>query len=215
MDRAPRILKARDRAVTSGDFELLAMEAGTIARAKALPLVHPEFPGMAVPGTITVVLIPELAGSLEEQLKVPSARPVESLLRTVCNYLDARRLLTTELYVVGPIYVPVTVRLVGVVAPGADAAEASQALNLAMRRFFHPIYGGSDGKGWPFGGTIRYADLYRAALDSGILRLEEVEVRRDGEPFGHCADVPITAHALIELREVMVTINEDVAEAVS
>jgi predicted phage baseplate assembly protein len=215
MDRAPRILKARDRAVTSGDFELLAMEAGTIARAKALPLVHPEFPGMAVPGTITVVLIPELAGSLEEQLKVPSARPVESLLRTVCNYLDARRLLTTELYVVGPIYVPVTVRLVGVIAPGADAAEASQALNLAMRRFFHPIYGGSDGKGWPFGGTIRYADLYRAALDSGILRLEEVEVRRDGEPFGHCADVPITAHALIELREVMVTINEDVAEAVS
>ena len=212
MDRAPRILKARDRAVTNGDFELLAMEAGTIARAKALPLVHPEFPGMAVPGTVTVVLIPELAGPLEDQLKVPAVRPVESLLRTVCNYLDARRLLTTELYVVGPVYVPVTVRLVGVITPGADAADASAALNLAMRKYFHPIYGGNDGRGWPFGGTIRYADLYRAALSAGILRLDEVEVRRDGEPFGHCADVPISAHALIELTEVLVTINEDIAE---
>lgn len=214
MERAPQVLKARDRAVTPGDFELLAKEAGTIARAKALPLVHPEFPGIDVPGVVTVVVVPEIAGPREAQLLVAAPRPVEALLRTVCSHLDLRRMLTTELYVVGPVYVPVELRLAAVVAPGTDAAEASNALTAAMRTFLHPLYGGNDGHGWPFGGPIRYADLYRAALGSGIARLEEVEIRRDGQPFGQCMDVPIAAHALIELTGVSVTIVEDVGEAV-
>jgi predicted phage baseplate assembly protein len=215
MERAPRILKARDRAVTSGDFELLAMETGSIARAKALPLFHPDFPGIDVPGVVTVVVVPEIIGSREAQLLVPATRPVESLLRTICNYLDARRLLTTELYVVGPVYVPVSLRLEAVVTPGADAAEASNALTQAMRRFFHPLFGGVDGKGWPFGGTIRYADLYRAALVKGIQRLSYVEIIRDNQPFGQCMDVPIEANALIELVDVSITVSEDLAEALA
>lgn len=212
MDRAPRVLKARDRAVTSGDFELLAMEAGTIARAKAMPLVHPEFPEIDVPGVVTVVVIPELVGSLAEQIEVPAPRPVESLLRTVCGYLDARRMLTTELYVVGPSYVPVSLRLEAVIAPGRDGAEISRALVAAMRQFFHPLHGGTAGKGWPFGGTIRYAELYRAALAAGIERLEDVEIVREGQPFGLCADVPMPANCLIELVEVSVSVTEDLTE---
>ena len=38
--RAPRSIKSRCRAVTAEDFEQLAMQAATIKRAKALPLVH-------------------------------------------------------------------------------------------------------------------------------------------------------------------------------
>ena len=212
MERAPRVLKARDRAVTSGDFELLAMEAGTVARAKAMPLVHPDFPGMDVPGTVTVVVIPELVGTLEQQIAIAAPRPVESLLRTVCSYLDARRLLTTELYVVGPQYVPVSLELSAVISPGSDGAELGQALRLAMQKFFHPIHGGSDGKGWPFGGTIRYADLYRVTLSTGVLRLDDIEIRREGTPFGSCQDVPIAGHALIELTEVSISVTEDTAE---
>lgn len=213
MERAPRVLKARDRAVTSGDFELLAMETGIIARAKAFPLFHPDFPGIEVPGVVTVIVVPEIAGSPEDQLLVPAPRPVETMLRTICNYLDARRLLTTELYVVGPTYVPVSLRLSAVVTPGADAAKASNALSDAMRRFFHPILGGLDGSGWPFGGTIRYGDLYRTALVEGIERLTDVEIIRDGQPFGQCTDVPIDTNALIDLVDVSVTVVEDVEEA--
>ena len=213
MERAPRVLKARDRAVTSGDFELLAMETGVIARAKALPLFHPDFPGIQVPGVVTVLVVPEIIGSEDEQLLVAAPRPVESLLRTVCNYLDLRRLLTTELYVVGPQYVPVSLRIEAVVTPGSDAAEASNRLSVAMRRFFHPLYGGVDGMGWPFGGTIRYGDLYRAALVDGVQRLSDIEIVRDGQPFGQCTDVPIDPAALIELVEVSVTMTEDVEEA--
>ena len=43
--RAPHAIRSRYRAVTAEDFELLAMEASSIKRAKALPLYHPDFPG--------------------------------------------------------------------------------------------------------------------------------------------------------------------------
>jgi hypothetical protein len=162
---------------------------------------------------VTVIVVPELTGTIDEQLLVAAPRPVESLLRTICNYLDARRMLTTELYVTGPSYVPVRLQLSAIVAPGADAAEATAALITAMRRFFHPIYGGVDGSGWPFGGTIRYGDLYRAALVPGVLRLDDVEIVREDQPFGKCTDVPIDNFALIDLVDVEVTMDEDVAGA--
>jgi predicted phage baseplate assembly protein len=210
MARAPRVLKARDRAVTNQDFELLAMEAGTIARAKALPLSHPEFPGIEVPGVVTVVVIPEIAAELEaDRIKVAAPRPSESLLRTVCAYLDERRLLTTELYVVGPTYVPVSIRMQAVLAPDADAAETTAAIEAAVRRFLHPIYGGTAGTGWEFGGPIRYAELYRMGLVSGVLRYDEIAVTRDDQPFGDCQDVPIAAGALVELTDIAITVSDD------
>lgn len=212
MERAPRVLKAGDRAVTAGDYELLAMAAGTIARAKAMPLVNPDFPGVKVPGTITVVVIPAIAGTMDEQILVPAPKPVESLLRTVCSALDARRMLTTELYVVGPTYVPITVDISAVLSSDADSAETGAALTAALRTFLHPLYGGADGTGWPFGGPIRYGDLYRAALVPGVERLDAITVTRQGQPFGTCADVPIDANALIELTDLTIALNTD-AEA--
>lgn len=213
MARAPRILKARDRAVTSGDFELLAMEAGVVARAKALPLSHPEFPGIKVPGVVTVVVIPEIAAKTEaERIQVAAPKPGESLLRTICAYLDERRLLTTELFVIGPRYTPVKVEIDGIIRPDADAAETRAAIETAVRRFLHPIYGGNAGTGWAFGGTIRYAELYRAALTSGVVRLDRIAVTRDDQPFGNCEDVPIDPEALVELTSIGVTLAED-AEA--
>ena len=48
--RAPAAIRARCRAVTADDFEFFATQAANIARAKALPLRHPDFPDVAVPG---------------------------------------------------------------------------------------------------------------------------------------------------------------------
>uniref|UniRef100_UPI0035CBCB26 putative baseplate assembly protein n=1 Tax=uncultured Sphingomonas sp. TaxID=158754 RepID=UPI0035CBCB26 len=209
MERAPRVLKARDRAVTAGDYELLAMAAGTIARAKAMPLVNPDFPGIQVPGTISVVVIPAIAGTRDQQILVSAPRPVESLLRTICAALDARRMMTTELYVVGPVYVPVSLDIAAILTDDADSSETGALLTAALRTFLHPLYGGADGKGWPFGGTIRYGDLYRAALVSGVDRLDSITVTRNGQPFGTCADVPIDANALVELTDLTIALNTE------
>ena len=57
--RAPAAIRARCRAVTADDFEFFAGEAANIARARALPLRHPDFPDVAVPGVVTVVVVPD------------------------------------------------------------------------------------------------------------------------------------------------------------
>ena len=48
----------------------------TSRRAKALPLHHPDFPGVAVPGAVTVIVVPDVDGA--------APRPSEGTLRTVC-----------------------------------------------------------------------------------------------------------------------------------
>src|SRR5262249_44954060 len=99
--RAPGMLRTRDRAVTPEDYERLAVESGPIARAKALPLRHPDFPTMEVPGVVSVVVVPNVPGD--------APMPNSVTLRTVCDYLESRRLLTTELYVVPPRYRTITI----------------------------------------------------------------------------------------------------------
>jgi predicted phage baseplate assembly protein len=58
--RAPQVLKTRCRAVTADDFQTLARQAANIARANTIPLANPAFPGATVPGSITVVVVPNI-----------------------------------------------------------------------------------------------------------------------------------------------------------
>ncbi|RYG25204.1 putative baseplate assembly protein, partial [bacterium] len=57
--RAPVSIKSRDRAVTVEDYEAFASQAANVARAKALPLVHPSYPNVKVPGSITIIVVPD------------------------------------------------------------------------------------------------------------------------------------------------------------
>jgi predicted phage baseplate assembly protein len=197
--RAPEALKSRDRAVTAEDFELLAKQAGPIARAKALPLNHPDFPGMQVPGVVTVIVVPDVDGA--------TPTPSAGLLRTVCAYLDKRRIISTELYVIAPTYVPVSVSVTVVPQSDADTSEVSQAVEESIATFLSPLKGGAKGDGWPFGGTIFYGDLYRAALAANVQRVQSLTVTLDGEDYSACSDVPIPAGTLLNVTGVTVTID--------
>ena len=130
IDRAPQALQTQNRAVTAADYELLATQAGPIARAKALPLYHPDFPGMSVPGVVTVIVVPNVSS--------PAPMPSPGLLRTVCAYLDARRLIATELYVIAPTYVPVTITLQVLAQPDADTGTVELAVEAALTTLPRP-----------------------------------------------------------------------------
>ena len=131
--RAPHAIRSRCRAVTAEDFELLAMEASSIKRAKALPLYHPDFPGVKVPGVVTVIVVPDGDG--------PAPTPSEGTLRTVCAYLDQRRLLTTELYVIKPGYQRVEIRAEIIVNDDADLAEVKKSSRTVAARLFSSAQG--------------------------------------------------------------------------
>jgi predicted phage baseplate assembly protein len=194
--RAPRSIKSRERAVAPEDFESLALGAAAIKRAKALPLYHPRFEGVEVPGAVSVIIVPDVEGE--------APFPSEGTLRTVCAYLDQRRLLTTELFVLPPSYREVKVTADVVVHDGADLADVKLAIEDTLRRYFHPLIGGDesslsqDGSGWPFGGDIYYAMVIHRLMVPGVMRIAELHIELDGETAPPCCDITIEPIALLK-----------------
>ncbi len=192
--RAPLALKSNDRAVTGEDFEYLASQSpgANVRRAKALPLFHPNFPNGPVPGVVTVIVVPDS--------EAPNPRPNQTTLQSVCQYLNARRLLTSEVYVVGPTYRKIKVQVNLLVKPGADLAIVKNSVLQNLNTFFSPLLGGTDGTGWPFGGEIFYSDVYRAIFDvDGVQRIQnnQLILFLDDLRQQLCRDVPINPGELL------------------
>jgi predicted phage baseplate assembly protein len=189
--RARQTLRARERAVSVEDFELLAKQAGNVRRAKALPLTHPLFPGVKVPGTVTVIIVPDS--------KAPNPQPSDGLLRTVCASLEARRLLTTELFVIGPRYVAVSVEATVIATDEADPGRVKQDVEAALSAYLNPLTGGDDGLGWPFGGTLRYSKIVQRVFSvAGVDSVPSLVLIVDGDRQPECRDVePIAPQVLV------------------
>lgn len=192
IDRVPQMLKSHERAVTREDFEMHARAAGGIARARALPLFHPEFPGVEVPGVVSVIVVPE-----PDDLADPAPMPTESTLRAVCAELDSRRLATVELYVVAPTYAEISISAELVCRDDADLAAAKQAALAAIGDYFHPLRGGDDGRGWPFGGDIYYSQVLQRLQVAGVRRVARLQIALDGEAATACSDVALPPNVLL------------------
>lgn len=194
--RAVGSLRTRDRAVTPEDFEQLAVAAG-VARAKALPLRHPDFPGVQVPGVVSVVVVPNVPGAA-------APTPNAATLRSVCQYLDARRLLTTEVYVVPPRYRVIRVNATLIVEDTVDLAAVQNAAAQSLQRYFDPLVGGEastltrDGSGWPFGGGIYYSLVVRRLLVDGVKRIANLTLQLDDDaPAPPCGDLALDPDMLL------------------
>jgi predicted phage baseplate assembly protein len=177
MRLAPDSIKARDRAVTAADYEILATQASTdVAVVRCLePRIweaNPPAPFVAgdpwtfaaidrSPGNVTVIIVPGDGAGVPR----PDATP--DLLRTVQAYLDDRRTLTARLTITGPRYVPIqAVAMVNVWQTAIDQGLATQVgvQNFVMQQiqqYLHPVHGGLDGSGWQVGQSVFIADLFK------------------------------------------------------
>jgi predicted phage baseplate assembly protein len=193
--RAPQAIKSRERAVTAEDYELLAVRAGNIARAKALPLHHADYPNVSVPGVVSVIVVPDVDGE--------APMPSEATLKTVCAYLNERRLLTAELYVLKPTYRKVEVDAELIAADDADLAEVKVTAETSLKTYFHPLRGGEDstleehGSGWGFGDDVYYSKVYSRLLIPGVKRIAGLTIAIDGERCPPCSDVHIDGWDLL------------------
>jgi hypothetical protein len=175
LDRIPGELRRRDRAVTAGDFaELARMTPGAdIGRAECLPRFYPRTRRSNTPGVVSVVVWPR------EDRKHPDApTPDRATLRSVCAYLDRRRLVTTELFVIPPTYRKIAVSVGLQVQPGHGIETVRRWVELALRQYLAPLppYGPT-GQGWPLGRRVHGPELEAAALQvEGVEYLESLEV---------------------------------------
>lgn len=155
--RIPATLRHRDRAVTPDDFRQLAVETpGTrIGRVEVLPRFLPGQRRDDVPGVVSVMVLPRKGEPL-----APNPRPDRALLGAVHSYLDLRRPIGTELYVIGTEYVPLGLSAAIGVRDGFGVEETIQAVRVALRRFLWSLApGGPQQSGWPLGRPVQDKEL--------------------------------------------------------
>ena len=118
----------RERAVTADDFQSLALRVPNVRRAETLPLLHPDHPTHRAAGVVSVMIFPD------EDLARPNApAPDVALLRRVAAYLNPRRLVTIELYVIPPTYRAVALSVGVRVRDGYQADAVARWVELILR----------------------------------------------------------------------------------
>jgi predicted phage baseplate assembly protein len=155
--RIPSRLQHRERAVTADDYRLLARETPGVAvgRVELLPRFKPQTRHDEIPGIVTVMVLPERPIG-----PPPNPRADRPFLEAVHAWLDTRRPLATELYVIGCEYVPVAVSVGVSIAEGEPPDTTVQAVKDALRRVLWPLAGGGfHAQGWPLGRPVSNREL--------------------------------------------------------
>ena len=159
--RIPAFLSHRDRAATGDDFAQLALDnpLRPVARANAIPGFFPGASLTAVrrniPGVISVFILPPVTPAL-----ATAPRPSVGMIRDVYEYLSARTLLGTELYVLSPQYQPVAISIAMEVTDPATEQQTFRAVEEALLNYLWPLPPhGLRGAGWPLGRSVEINEL--------------------------------------------------------
>jgi hypothetical protein len=183
--RGPQRIRHRGRALAARDYEALALEATPgVAIARALSATAPNLRPAA--GWVTVIIVP--------QSQDPQPRPSFELRRQVHRYLAERTPATVSaarIGVIGPTYLPIGVAAIIVPRELGLAGLVESRARAALHAFLHPLYGGPDGRGWPFGRDVYLSDV-AALLEAvaGVDYVAELHLLLNDTPQGEQVAVP-------------------------
>jgi hypothetical protein len=215
-----RGLRERYRAITLEDYEYLTLQTwpqsqearnlgsfGQVRRVRCVPqrnlsAVDPVVLAAPAPAHVSVVVVPE------PQSGEDYPEPTDALRAALSTFFAARRALTTQHHIVGPSYVDVTIGASLALHEDAltteAAADALAQAREALIAFFHPLGGGPDHQGWPFGRAVYISEVY-AVLEQvpAVNYVEDVTVDGpnpltgdDGQGIG----IQLDAHELVKLQ---------------
>lgn len=204
--RIPAELRRRNRAVTSSDFAELALQTPGIelGRAECLPLFHAPDRAWPRAGAVSVVIWPA-RDPAHPEAPVPDAWQ----LRQACRWLDTKRLVTTELYVIPPTYRGLAISIAVQVKEGYGLEAVRNWVELVLRRYLAPLppYG-PDGGGWPLGRRVLDRELEGVAMQvEGVAFVEGLALAAlapDGIAWQRMASVPLERWQVPEVRAVTV-----------
>ena len=208
VERIPEEFRRHDRAVTVSDFRELAEQTpgAGVVRAETLRLFNPHQPEVTAPGAVSVVVWPAV-----DPAHPDAPMPDRDTLRAVCRWLDERRLVTTELYVIPPTYRRVAVSVGIAVKPGYGVEGVRRWVELVLRQYLSPLppYG-PEGRGWPLGRAVFGPELEAAALQvEGLEFLLGLRIAEwTGSAWAERPRVELAAWEVPELAEMSVTAGD-------
>ena len=155
--RIPALFRHRDRAITPSDYQHLANETPGVrlGRVEVLPRFKPHQRRQNVPGVVSVMVLP-----IQTRPSAPNPRPDRPTLERVYAYLETRRPLGTELYVIGCEYKSLGVSVGVEIADGFERDRVLLEVRSTVQQFLSPLApGGSAGIGWMLGRPVQEREL--------------------------------------------------------
>jgi hypothetical protein len=213
-------LRERYRAITPDDFEYLTINTwpqsqearnlgsrGQIKRVRCVPqrnltAADPAVRAAPAPAHVTVVIMPEPLAADDYPV------PADELAVALYNFFDGRRALTTRHHIVGPNYVDIGIGASLALHEDALTAEAAvdalKQARAALAAYFHPMSGGPEHQGWPFGRAVYASEVYAVLEQVPAVNYVEDITLAGSHPLsdddGLVIGIRLDAHELVKLQ---------------
>jgi predicted phage baseplate assembly protein len=179
-------LRGDERAVTADDYRRLARDVGGVADASAVEKLNPDYPGVDLPGSVTVVVLPDASE--------PRALASPELLDAVREALEPARTIAAELFVRSVAYVVIDVQVVVDVDPYASFGDVSAQVHRQIEAALDPRPPADDPSVTRFG-----QDFFPTGLFGVIQEVDDVravpllQITVDGRAHDEVADSVVVA----------------------
>ena len=153
----PQALKNRGRAVTTEDYVWITISNfSEVARARCLAIRAPSPDGSLIvkPGAVSVIIVPKGSDS--------APQPTKGLLRRIEAFLrrNALGVIADEIHALPPGYQPIAIAAKVHPEKPEEASLIERRVIQALEAFFHPLTGGEQGQGWPFGRSVYISEVF-------------------------------------------------------
>jgi hypothetical protein len=140
-------LQHRERLVTGEDFKTITKRTPgvDIGRVEVLTAFNPQLGSTDAgdaPGAVTLMVIPKydaVQPDAPRPLQPDAPSPDRKFLNAICKYIDGRRLVTSEIFLRGPIYKPLYISIGINVEPGSSVAEICENVKQELLNFLSPL----------------------------------------------------------------------------
>jgi predicted phage baseplate assembly protein len=202
LDRGPRTVRHRGRAIEAEDYETLAIEASPAVRmVRAIPGRHPS--GQQLPGWVTVLIVPDS----RDRRPYPSFGLREQVRRYIERRAPADLAALHRIQVTGPTYLPVGVSATIAPIDRSQAGAVEQRVRETIERFLHPLVGGPGGGGWDLGRDVHLSDV-AAELERtpGVDYVAELTLTIEGVAQGDA--VPVADDEVVAAGTILIRLEE-------
>jgi hypothetical protein len=222
-----RYLQHRDRLVNAADFATITLRTPgvDIGRVDVIPAYTPTLtqnePGDAA-GAVTLMVIPR-----NDPKRPDAPLPDRLFLDALCRYLEPRRLITTEVFLRGPIYKDVWISVGINVLAGVAPAPVREAVKQALLQFLAPLPASASvlldnqaallttpqyadtQRGWPLRKPVTDRELLAVASRvPGVLLVNDVKIAEGTKASS--AQIPMTGLELPRVAGISVSIGDPV-----